>query len=250
MAWGLRFLGVGSASAVELGSPMAVIERDGAPWLTIDCGGEGLTAYRQNYAAMPDALFVTHVHLDHVAGFERLFIDAYFNPARRGPIRLYVPATVVPLLHRRVADYPNVLAEGGANFWDAFQLIVVGEAFWHDGVRLEVFEARHHWPQTAYGLRLAGSMVWTGDTRPIPEQLARFADAGELIAHDCGLHSNPSHTGVEDLEREYDAATRARMVVYHYGSVADGQALGARGLRVALPGQVWPLAEPVAARAG
>src|SRR3546814_5327190 len=42
MAWSLRFHGVGNASAVELGSPMATIERDGAPWLTIDCGAEGL----------------------------------------------------------------------------------------------------------------------------------------------------------------------------------------------------------------
>ena len=65
MSWALRFLGVGNASAVELGSPMAVIERNGQPWLTIDCGGEGLTAYHAHYGAMPDALFVTHVHLDH-----------------------------------------------------------------------------------------------------------------------------------------------------------------------------------------
>jgi len=63
---------------------------------------------------VPQALFVTHVHLDHVAGFERLFVDAYFSPQRRGRIRLYVPATVVSLLHKRVADYPNVQAEGGA----------------------------------------------------------------------------------------------------------------------------------------
>ena len=41
-AWTLRLHGVGNASAVELGSPMATIERDGAPWLTIDGGGEGL----------------------------------------------------------------------------------------------------------------------------------------------------------------------------------------------------------------
>ena len=34
MDWALRFLGVGNASAVELGSAMAVIERDGQPWLT------------------------------------------------------------------------------------------------------------------------------------------------------------------------------------------------------------------------
>mgnify|MGYP006390815029 CR=1 FL=1 len=46
-AWALRFHGVGNASAVVLGSPMASLERDGRPWLTIDCGGEGLTAYQR-----------------------------------------------------------------------------------------------------------------------------------------------------------------------------------------------------------
>ncbi|MEG1681939.1 MAG: MBL fold metallo-hydrolase, partial [Stenotrophomonas sp.] len=55
MSWALRFLGVGNASAVELGSPMSVVEHGSQPWLTIDCGGEGLTAYRNHYGAMPDA---------------------------------------------------------------------------------------------------------------------------------------------------------------------------------------------------
>ncbi len=247
MSWSLRFQGVGNASAVDLGSPMSTIERDGAPWLTIDCGAEGLTAFEAEYGHLPRALFITHVHLDHVAGFERLFVDSYFSE-RRGQTRLYVPATVVPLLHRRVGDYPNVLAEGGANFWDAFQLIPVGDAFWHDDVRLEVFPARHHWPETAYGLRLKGALAWTGDTRPIPEVLARYADQDELVAHDCGLHGNPSHTGVDDLEREYPAALRQRMMLYHYASHADADHLRARGHRVARPGETVALAEPSAER--
>lgn len=249
MGWAVRFHGVGNASAVELGSAMATLERDGLPWLTIDCGAEGLTAYQSHYGQAPRALFVTHTHLDHVAGFERLFVDAYFDPDRRGRTRVYVPAAVVPLLHQRVGDYPNVLAEGGANFWDAFQVIPVGESFWHEGVRLEVFETRHHWPRTSYGLRLRGSLVWTGDTRPIPETLARMADAGEWIAHDCALHGNPSHTGVDDLEREYPRELLDRCVLYHYASVADGQALLARGHRIAVPGACMSLAEPVAAQA-
>ena len=240
----LRFHGVGNASAVELGSAMATLEREGVPWLTIDCGGEGLTAFQARYGDMPRAVFITHVHLDHVAGMERLFVASYFDPARRGQVRLYVPAPLVPLLHQRIASYPNVLAEGGANFWDAFQLVPVGEAFWHDGQRLEVFPARHHWPETAFGLRLRGSMVWTGDTRPIPEMLARHADAGELIAHDCGLHGNPSHSGIDDLEREYPPALLARCVLYHYASAEDGEALRARGHRVATPGEGAALSPP------
>ncbi|HRN62242.1 MAG TPA: MBL fold metallo-hydrolase [Luteimonas sp.] len=248
MTWTLRFHGVGNASATDLGSPMATIERDGAPWLTIDCGGEGLSALLAHYGEPPRALFITHVHLDHVGGFERLFVSEYFDPARRGRMPLYVPAPVVPLLHQRVGAYPNVLAEGGANFWDAFRVIPVGDAFWHDGLRLEVFPARHHWPDTAFGLRLRGSVAWTGDTRPIPEQLRRHADAGELIAHDCGLHGNPSHTGIDDLEREYDPDMRSRCVLYHYASAADGEALAARGYRVATPGAVFALDAPAATR--
>lgn len=248
MSWALRFHGVGNAAAVELGSAMATIERDARPWLTIDCGAEGLSAYLAHYGEAPRALFITHTHLDHIGGFERLFIDAFFDPARRGRTRIYVPARVVPLLHQRVGDYPNVLAEGGANFWDAFQVIPVGDAFWHDGLRLEVFETRHHWPQTSYGLRLRGSVVWTSDTRPIPEALARFADADELIAHDCALHGNPSHSGIDDLEREYPPALLDRCILYHYASAADGEALRARGRRIAHPGECIQLAEPTAPR--
>ncbi|HLL18343.1 MAG TPA: MBL fold metallo-hydrolase [Rubrivivax sp.] len=249
MDWALRFQGVGNASAVELGSANATIEHGGAPWLGIDCGGEGLTSYLAQYGATPEALFITHVHLDHVGGLERLFVASWFDPARRGKVRLYVPATLVPLLHQRVGDYPNALAEGGVNFWEAFQVIPVGGSFWHRGLRLEVFPVRHHWPDTAYGLRLRGSVVWSGDTRPIPEMLARHADAGELIAHDCGLHGNPSHSGIDDLEREYPPDLLARCVLYHYASAADGRTLEARGHRVAHPGEALALAEPTAVRA-
>ena len=242
--WNLRLLGVGNAAAVELGSAMATIERNGAPWLTIDCGGEGLTAYQHAYAGMPMALFMTHAHMDHIGGFERLFVDSWFDQRRRGQVRLYVPVTLLPLLHQRVASYPNALAEGGVNFWDAFRVIPVSDHFWHDGVRLEVFPVRHHWPDTAFGVRLRGSLVWTGDTRPIPEMLAKFADADELIAHDCALEGNPSHSGIDDLEREYPPALLARCLLYHYASAEDGEALRARGHRVAAPGERVPLRTP------
>ena len=246
MTYTLRFLGVGSSQAVELGSASAVIERDGQPLLMIDCGQEALTAYLAQYRQAPMALFITHVHMDHVAGLERLFFKVYFDPARRGKVRLYVPATVVPHLQSRLADYPGVVAEGNANWWDAFQLVPVSRGFWHEGLWFDVFAVRHHLPDTAFGLRLRGALVWTGDTRPIAEMLAKFADAGELIAHDCALQGNPSHSGIDDLEREYPAGLLARCVLYHYACEADGQALRAQSHRVASAGDVLTLASPIA----
>jgi ribonuclease BN (tRNA processing enzyme) len=244
MSWNLRFLGVGSSQAVELGSASAVIERDGQPLLMIDCGQEALTAYMAHYGDAPTALFITHVHMDHVAGLERLFYKIYFDPARCGKVKLYVPANVVAFLQARLADYPGIIAEGGANWWDAFQLVPVSRGFWHRDFWFDVFPVRHHLPDTAFGLRLQGSLVWSGDTRPIPEMLARFADAGELIAHDCALLGNPSHSGIDDLEREYPAPLLARCVLYHYASAQDAEALRSRSHRVANAGDVFPIANP------
>jgi ribonuclease BN (tRNA processing enzyme) len=216
VSWALHLLGVGNAGAApELGAAAAVIECDGEPVLMIDAGQEAITAFHAAYGRWPTAVFITHVHMDHVAGLERLFYAAYFDPALRGRMRLYVPAGVMPHLRRRLADYPEPLAEGGANFWDAFQLVPVSALFWHAGRQYEAFEARHHRPGTAFGLRRRGSVVWTGDTRPIPEVLSTVADEGELVAHDCGLPGNPSHTGLDDLEREYPADLRARCLLYH-----------------------------------
>ncbi|WP_049622580.1 MBL fold metallo-hydrolase [Frateuria defendens] len=252
MSWHLHFLGTGAAHAVELGSSAAVLERDGEPLLLIDCGPDTLDRYLAAYGAPPRALYITHTHLDHVGGMERLFGRLWFDEALRGRTRLFAHAELLPWLQRRVADYPGVLAEGGVNFWEAFRLLPCSRGFWLDGLWFDVLPTRHHRPGTSFGVALEGSFVFTGDTRPIPEMLAERAAHGEVVAHDCGLHGNPSHAGIEDLEREYPAELRAQLLLYHYGSVADGAALAARGYRIAGPGQrvALPPPRPVRADAG
>jgi ribonuclease BN (tRNA processing enzyme) len=242
--WSLHFLGVGAAHAVELGSSSAVLECDGRPLLLIDCGPDTPDRYLDAYGAPPPALYVTHTHMDHVAGMERLFFRLWFDPEHRGRTRVFLHADLLPWLQMRVADYPGALAEGGTNFWEAFLLVPCTRGFWLDGQWFDVFATRHHRPGTSFGVALRGSFVYTGDTRPIPEMLALQAEGTDCVAHDCGLVGNPSHTGVDDLEREYDADLRSRLLLYHYGSTADGEALAARCYRVARAGERIPLAAP------
>ncbi|MCB1723179.1 MAG: MBL fold metallo-hydrolase [Chromatiaceae bacterium] len=238
----LRFLGVGNAAAHELGNAAAVLEDDvGAPLLLIDCGPTVLPGYVDQYATLPEALFITHTHLDHVGGLENLFYRLACEQTALPPVRLYVPAAIVERLHRLLGEEPFKLAEGGMNFWDRFQLVPVGDHFWHAGRLFDVFTVDHHGYRSAFGLALADYFLYTGDTRPIADVLARFAAAGERVFHDCALDGNPSHAGIDDIERCYPHELRERLVLYHYESELAAAQLRRHGYEVAVRGGRYKL---------
>jgi phosphoribosyl 1,2-cyclic phosphodiesterase len=232
----IYFSGVGSAAAVTtLGAASAVLLKNTQPFLLIDCGPGVVEQYRARFQCLPQSIFITHLHMDHIAGLETLFFSRRFSE-HTYLIRLYVPANLIALLCERIANYPGVLAEGGENFWDVFQLIPVMETFYVDGTALQSIAVRHHAPKSAYGLYLPGYCFFTGDTRPVPEILQHVIDQRAVIFHDCGLHSNPSHTGLDDILREYPAALRKRIYAYHYLNEAQREQIAGAGIQTVAPG--------------
>jgi len=209
----MHFLGAGSSSNTAQHSS-AVFETRNGDRLLIDCGFGVLTHYQRRYGQWPEAAFITHAHLDHIGDLERWFF-AVITQAAPTP-KLFVPVTVIDILHRRLADYPGQLSEGGSNFWDAFHLVPVTRQFWYSSLSFSVWPTRHHAPDSAFALQLAGAFFYSGDTRPIPEVLHHHAMHGEIIFHDATWTANPSHSAMEEIKSAYTPDVLERLWVYHY----------------------------------
>jgi ribonuclease BN (tRNA processing enzyme) len=235
----LFFHGTGNGGRLDLGCSAATLEVDQAPELLIDCGPGTLASYERQYGRLPTGIFITHAHLDHIADLEILQVRAKLTQTK--PIRLWVPLTIVPLLHHRLACYPGALAEGGHDFWRSFQLLPVTEHFELNGNRFILYASRHHGPESSFSLHLPGCFFYSGDTRPIPEVLHHKLIGTETLFHDCAPISNPSHTGLDNLKQEYQSNILKKLVLYHYPDTTAGDKMRSAGYQVANPGDRFEL---------
>jgi ribonuclease Z len=167
------------------------------------------------------AVFLTHLHSDHIDGLPDLFHCTWqFGDAN--PFALYGPEGTKgvadgilqfygPDIHIRRDLTEKLPAEGARIHTHEIQQGVVYEI--PNEVRITAFLVDHHPVEPAFGYRFdAGqhSIVITGDTRPNPN-LIRYAEGADILVHEAYVRTDSS-TAAEKTERWsiYDYHSSAR----------------------------------------
>jgi ribonuclease Z len=194
----VTLLGTGSPAPVMRRFGPGVLVEAGGKKLLIDCGRG--TTQRLLQAGLRlgqvDALFITHLHSDHVVGIPDLWLTGWLEASyaqRKGPFRVYGPAGTQELMQglakaydwdirARIADQ-NLVAENVRADVTEFKPGLVYE---QGGVKVTAFEVDHGEllkPAVGFRIDYAGrSVTVSGDTR-FSENLIKHATGTDLLIH-------------------------------------------------------------------
>jgi len=243
----LRFLGTGSAFApLELGQTNALLTDNAGRNLLIDCGSDcrHMLANHGLGAKDIDAVYISHLHADHVGGLEWLAFNTYFNP-NVGKPALYAN-------HRLMHQMWEKSLRGGlesvqnkvCNLTDYFDCrsVVSNTSFFWGHAKFSPVQTVHVMNGLeivhSYGLMvdlapdfnanernsLKGPtrIFYTADTQFAPKQLLDFYSVADLVFHDCEttpFRSNV-HAHIDDLATLPDDVKK-KMFLMHYSPIPD-----------------------------
>jgi len=223
----------------------------------VDCGdgvARQMTLARLGFNDLR-ALFITHHHSDHNAGYGSLFLLGWTS-GLAAPVDAYGPPPLVRMTELLLAAYAfdietRVADEGRpplAPLIRPHEIATGGEIFRDDRVR--VTAARNHHPpiDNSFAYRFDSvdrSVVISGDTT-YSESVLQLARGADVLVHEAlyrpfwerpdaprtaaiRRHILASHTDVEDVGRLAAAAGVRTLVLTHFvpsdppGAVSDGE---------------------------
>jgi len=224
----LTFLGTGSAFALNNYQSNMLLEIDGKK-LLIDAGGDirhSLKAVGMSYKDI-DAIYISHLHADHVGGMEYLALASYFDP-NINRLPLYINERLSSQLWNEVMKGgAGTLQNKIANLDTYFEVnsLPKNGKFIFEGTEFQTVQVVHY--VDGYEIVPSYGLIWnarngkkiflTTDTQHCPNQIYSYYDSADIIFHDCetasfksGIHAH--YTELYTLNEK----TKSKMWLYHY----------------------------------
>lgn len=191
----VTLLGTGAPQPrVDRFGPSILIEA-GKQKLLFDCGRGATQRIEQRKIpfAEVDALFLTHLHSDHVIGIPDLWLTGWLR-GRKVPLRVWGPMGTKEMMSHLEEAYKfdiHIRRDVDEKL-PAQGVMVVGKdveqgvVYEHEGVKVTAFFVDHGPVQPALGYRIdsAGrSIVLSGDTR-YSENLIHFSEGADVLIHE------------------------------------------------------------------
>jgi ribonuclease Z len=209
------------------GSPLPEVERFG-PSILVQAGSQTLLfdvgrgahqrlAQAGVAAAQIDAVFLTHLHSDHLIGIPDLWLTGWLASRRNRPWEVFGPTGTLAMMNAlkvafsadikaRIAETGGVVPPAAGSEVNAHE-IQSGVVYEHDGLRVRAIRVDHGPIGPAYGYRIdysGRSVVLSGDTSVSPT-LVEAAAGTQLLIHEVFqvseqlLKANPVMARVKTL---------------------------------------------------
>jgi ribonuclease BN (tRNA processing enzyme) len=239
----IKFIGVGSAFTTfrYYQSNMLILARSGKKML-VDCGSDARFALSEcnihnlNLCEEIDAVYISHLHADHIGGMEWLAFNTYFSPNRVRP-KLFMEARLMDEMWNNSLKGGLGRIEGKemslSDYFDCRPL-GCGDSFLWEGIRFELVKMPHviidEKGHSSFGLlikeaeRNAPAVFITMDTQFQPDVISRVGEQVVAVFHDCETTPFKSiiHTHYDDL-CTLPEALKKKMWLYHYQPDPDFQ---------------------------
>ncbi len=191
----VTLLGTGAPRPVmERFGPSILVEA-GKEKLLFDCGRGATMRLYQLKAPFADlsALFLTHLHSDHIVGISDLYLTGWIL-GRSTPLRVWGPAGTTDMMsHLEQAYQFDIHVRRDVDERLPAQGVVVvakdieqGVVYQNEGLKITAFAVDHAPIKPAFGYRVdygGHSVVLSGDTR-YSENLIHFAQGADVLIHE------------------------------------------------------------------
>lgn len=225
----VHLLGTGAAVTAPHRTTVMLAFTDADHTFLVDCGGD--VVHRLLAAGIdPDtleALFITHEHPDHVAGFP-LFMEKIWLGGRRRPLPIYGIAEALSQARRCFATFDTSRWEGLPEMqWRTVAHEAGAHVLEDDTWRITAAPGIHSVPVVGVRVeskRTGGVVVYSCDTEPSAaiEQLATGAD---VLVHEAN-GATPGHTSAQQAAQlAQRAGVRGPLVLIHLPAVVSEDAL-------------------------